>query len=78
MGGISSTMRTSTSGEKRKNPQEKSIAREGGILNQSDLFCDLDEKTVRSGQGKKNITSLLTTFFIFPYIVKPYSVQEEI
>lgn len=78
MGGISSAMRTSTLGEKRKNSQEKSTAREGDILNQSDLICDFDEKPVRSGEGKKNITSLLTTFFVFPYIVKPYFVQEEI
>ncbi|MXQ80549.1 hypothetical protein E5288_WYG009080 [Bos mutus] len=50
-----------------------SIARKGGILNHSDLFCVLDEKIVRSGQEKKNITSPLTTFLIFPYIVKLYS-----
>ena len=55
-----------------------SIARKGGILNHSDLFCVLDEKIVRSGQEKKNITSPLTTFLIFPYIVKLYFVQEEI
>ena len=79
MGKISSAMRTSIHiRRKRKNPQEKSIARKGGILNHSDLFYVLDEKIVRSGQEKKNITSLFTTFLIFPYIVKLYFVQEEI
>ena len=56
MGKISSAMRTSIHiRRKRKNPQEKSIARKGGILNHSDLFYVLDEKIVRSGQEKKNI-----------------------
>lgn len=54
----------SISGEKRKNPQEKSIARKGGILNHSDLFCVLDEKIVRSGQEKKYHLSP----YHFPYI----------
>lgn len=78
MGGISSAMRTSIHirREKRKNPQEKSIARKGGILNHSDLFCVLDEKIIRSGRKRKYPLSP-TTFLIFPYIVS-YFVQEEI